>query len=249
MKRLLIALQLLTILPVRMEFAAHELRSAVACFPLVGAVQGGVLVAVAFVASILLEGELTGLNAAIVLAALTLTNGGFHLDGFADTVDGLAGGNTPEERLKIMKDHTTGAIGVVFIVLLLVLKYAAIKAALEVEGVCAYTLLFLFPLVGRWAMVPVSALTKYAREGGGLGSAFCSASAETLFFATAVTLLATGLLAGLAPLAVIAVLLGLLYFTASFFREKLGGATGDVFGFVSELGEVFFLIGAVMLAG
>ncbi|MBE9529195.1 MAG: adenosylcobinamide-GDP ribazoletransferase, partial [Proteobacteria bacterium] len=193
MKRLLIALQLLTILPVRAQFEPRDFRSAVAFFPIVGALQGCVLVVVAYVSTMLLEGTATGLTGALVLAALALTNGGFHLDGFADTVDGLAGGNSAEERLKIMSDHTTGAIGVVFIVLLLILKYAAISAALALEGGAGYggyALLFLFPVVGRWAMVPVSALSEYAREGGGLGAAFCAASAETLFFATAITLIA-----------------------------------------------------------
>jgi cobalamin synthase len=44
-------------------------------------------------------------------------------------------------------------------------------------------------------------------------------------------------------------LLGALYFIAAFFRRKLGGATGDVLGFVSEIGELLFLVGAVLLAG
>lgn len=249
MKRLLIALQLLTILPVRMEFSPRDFRSAVALFPVVGALQGSVLVVVAYISTMLLESTATGLIGALVLVALTCTNGGFHLDGFADTVDGLAGGNSPEERLKIMGDHTTGAIGVVFIVLLLILKYAAIVAALGLESSVGYALLFLFPVVGRWAMVPVSALSEYARAEGGLGAAFCSASVETLFFATLVTLGAAWLLSGLGALTVIALLLGALYFIAAFFRRKLGGATGDVLGFVSEIGEVLFLVGAVLLAG
>ncbi len=249
MKRFLIALQLLTILPVRKQFAPHELRSAVAAFPLIGALQGGLLAGVAFVANVLLDNGSSGLVSALVLVALTLTNGGFHLDGFADTVDGLAGGHNPKERLKIMGDHTTGAIGVVFVVLLLILKYSAIKAALEADGCASYALLFLFPVAGRWVMVPLSALSVYAKKSGGLGAAFCGASAETLFFASAVTFILSGILAGLGSLAVLAVLLGCIYFTARFFGKRLGGITGDVLGFVSEIGEVFFLTGLLMVIG
>ena len=55
------------------------------------------------------------------MIASVLLTGALHEDGFADTCDGLGGGWTPEERLRIMKDSrigTYGALGLVFLILL-----------------------------------------------------------------------------------------------------------------------------------
>ena len=124
MERFFIALQFLTVFRVKknIEVTGDGLASSMAYFPLVGALQGLLLAAVYS----LISG--TGLlqdsvAVAIVLLVLVLTNGALHLDGFADTVDGIAGGKTPEERLRIMRDSSVGAVGVVFLVLLLLIKY------------------------------------------------------------------------------------------------------------------------------
>ncbi|MBI3398405.1 MAG: adenosylcobinamide-GDP ribazoletransferase, partial [Deltaproteobacteria bacterium] len=111
MKGFIYALQLLTIIPIKIKDAVDErdLGKSTAFFPLVGAVQGAILVAANLLFSKFLPHDITSV---LVLTVLILTNGGFHLDGFADTIDGLTGGSTKEERLDIMKDSRIGAIGV-----------------------------------------------------------------------------------------------------------------------------------------
>ena len=47
----------------------------------------------------------------LLIVLLVLLTRGLHQDGLADTLDGLAGGRTPAERLPIMRDPRIGAVG------------------------------------------------------------------------------------------------------------------------------------------
>jgi adenosylcobinamide-GDP ribazoletransferase len=212
-----------------------------AWYPVVGAVQGLIAAVVWYVLSGWLSG---GVMAAVILGVLTLSNGGFHLDGFADTVDGLAGGSTPEERLRIMRDHTTGAVGVVFIVLVLIIKYAALASV--PSGSVPYVLIA-FPAAARWAMVPVSCWSPYARKTGGLGAAYANNSTGVLASATIAVVVISVLFVGLCSLPVLAVIGAAAWLMTRFFKGKLGGVTGDVYGFVNESAEVLFLLGALVI--
>lgn len=237
MRRFFLALQFLTLFRVRknIPFEPADLGRSMHYFPLVGALQGVLLLFFWYVLSTLLPDNLvTG----ILLLVLVLTNGGLHVDGFADTVDGLAGGKTPEDRLRIMKDSSTGAIGTLFVVLLLLIKFLALQ---EMPFEVKAQAIVAFPMVGRWAMVPL-ALLPYARGTGGLGAAFAGCGRGVVVRATIFTAVAVALLFGALALALVALLGIIIYMSSKFFRRKTGGVTGDIFGFHSEAAEVVFLV-------
>ncbi len=238
MKRFIIALQFLTVFRVKkeVEVTREDLAASMRYFPLVGAVQGTILVISSYLLSGLLPGNVVAGMAILILA---LTNGGLHLDGFADTIDGLAGGRTKEERLRIMRDSSTGAIGVAFVVLLILLKYLAL-AGMPMEA--KRPALFMFPVMGRWAMVPMARWSRYARDSEGLGAAFAGNTTATFITATALGAALLALAMGLLSLLLMLLLGAAVYVLSAFFRKKLGGVTGDVFGFQSEVAEVLFLI-------
>ncbi|MBI5236270.1 MAG: adenosylcobinamide-GDP ribazoletransferase [Deltaproteobacteria bacterium] len=240
MKRLILAIQFLTIVPIKKGLAPDkgDLARSMAFFPVVGAMQGGILAAIDYGLSGILPQTVVS---AILLAALALINNGLHLDGFADTVDGLAGGNTPDERLRIMRDSSVGALAVVALILLILIKFLSIN---EMNGSSRTAVIFIFPVIGKWCMVLLSCLAPPAREDG-LGASFTANSYSTFVVATGLTVAASWLLLGLGSLAVIGVMAVWTYLIAIFFKRKLGGITGDVFGFHSELSEgltlIFFL--------
>jgi adenosylcobinamide-GDP ribazoletransferase len=230
-----LALSFLTILPVprRQTAADPELAAAMAWFPLVGLLLGGVLTLAAQGLSQILPAPATAALVVTLLAAITRA---LHLDGLADTLDGLGGGQTREASLRIMKDHAVGAFGAVGLVLALLLKYSLVLGLLEVGGI---TFLLLFPVISRSAMVLLAYLSPYARPEGGLGEAMTTlTTGRTLVLAGGSTVLIVALAGqgrGLAALAAAAVLT---WGLARYFRHRLGGVTGDVFGAVNEVMEI-----------
>src|SRR5258708_20357268 len=112
---------------------------------------------VAIVTSIrVLPGDLIAFLALFTWVALT---GGLHLDGLADSCDGLLATVTPERRLEIMKDPRAGSWAVAGIALLLLGKWIALR---DVQP----ALLILPPVLGRWAMVLAAAGFPTARTSG-----------------------------------------------------------------------------------
>jgi adenosylcobinamide-GDP ribazoletransferase len=242
-KSFFLALQLLTIIPVKIKDTAEEreLGRSTAFFPLVGAVQGIILVAANLLFSRFLP---TDIASGLVLVVLILTNGGFHLDGFADTIDGLAGGNTKEERLHIMKDSRIGAIGVVAIVLLLLVKFLCINfLTSHLSPLTSNYILFLLPVMGRWSMVPMAYWADYAKPTGGLGKTFTEHTGLREFLVSTVfALSASVILLSWYGLVYAGIIFIAVYLLTVFFKRKLGGVTGDVFGFQSEISEVIYLV-------
>ncbi len=234
-----LALTFLTILPwpVRRQATAGELAAAMAWFPLVGLVVGGIL---ALTAAVGLERWPGAAVAGVLVALLALLTRGLHLDGLADTLDGLGGGQTRADALRIMKDHAVGAFGAVGIATLVVLKYGLLVAVLERR---ALELLLLFPLASRFAMVLLAYLSPYARPEGGLGQAMATlVTGRTLAWAAGSAVLLAGLIGpvrGMVALAVVSALTGGL---AVYFRRRLGGITGDVCGAINEVMEVVALM-------
>jgi len=235
----------LTILPFPTKKGATEadLARATAYFPLVGALLGGVLLLSARLLAALWSPPTVN---ALVLILWGLLTGGLHLDGLADTVDGLCGGTTREEKLAIMKDSRLGVFGAAALFGLLLLKFSLLGelggAALRcTQGRPYGDALLLAPTLGRWAMVYAVSFFPSAREGG-MGHLFkrhCGWRELTL--ATATALGCALLLLGPWGFAVVG---GLWLAVAGMgwaLTHALGGLTGDTYGALCEVGEVLTL--------
>lgn len=168
------------------------------------------------------------LHAALLLTAWVLLSGGLHLDGLADSADAWLGGFGDRERtLTIMKDPRSGPIAVVTLVLVLLLKFAALLALIDQHhGVY----LLVVPLIGRAALLGLFLTTPYARAGG-LGQALAdhlprSAGKRVL----ALSALACVLLAGLNGVFAL-IMAGLAFaWLRQVMLRRLGGTTGDTAG-------------------
>ena len=117
--------------------------------------------------------------AALAIAVETVLTGAIHVDALADIADGLGAG-TRERALEVMRDAHIGAFGAVALVIDLVVKVAAVVAALELE----HTVLL---LVGAWAAgrsAPLAlALLPYARSGPGSGRALTDGARTPILLA------------------------------------------------------------------
>ena len=233
-----LAVQFLTRLPVphNVRYSPQALGWSVVCYPLVGLLVGGLL--------LLLRGVLADagplLAAALLLLAWVGVTGGLHLDGLADCADAWVGGQNDRERsLAIMKDPCSGPIAVAALVLLLLVKFAALA---ELPPGAAAALLWA-PLAGRAALPFLLLTCAYVRPRG-LGSPL----AENLPRRPAwlvVALAWLGLLVFLGPWPALAAALAVWWLRGLMVR-RLGGCTGDTLGASVEIVEAAVLVAAVL---
>lgn len=232
-----IAFQFLTAIPLfpARQFESKELARSMAAFPWVGAALG----AMGVVFYLLVGQHLPPLlNGALLVALGALATGGFHLDGVADTVDGLAGGWTPEKSLEIMKDSRVGALGAVALCLVLVTKAIAFGS---LEGGDLIAALIFVPAVGRSAAVYLAWKSPYARAEGGLGSPYTQHLRQSAVTTALVSSAGLCLLGGWRGFVAWAVVFGYVALLKGWMRRRLGGVTGDILGFSVETGEILAL--------
>lgn len=238
-----IALQFLSSLPVRLPVMPEpeQLGRSLLFYPLVGLLFGALL----WLLDALLTGTPLLLHAALLLTAWVLLSGGLHLDGLADSADAWLGGFGDRERtLLIMKDPRSGPIAVITLVLVLLLKFAALLALIEQgQGL----MLILVSVLGRAALLGLFLTTPYVRAGG-LGQALADhlprrAGWQVLLGCALGCVLVAGWSGVFALLVASAVFIGL----RQVMVRRLGGCTGDTAGALLELLEVAVLVGIVLV--
>lgn len=241
----LAALQFLTVIPspLRREATPRQIGRSLVYFPIIGLAIGGGLYGLDRLLALALPSALVNI---LLLVALVLITGANHLDGFIDTCDGMAAGRSPEERLEIMRDRRAGSFGVVGACCLLLVKYVSL---LFLPGPCRMAGLLLMPVLSRWAMVYSIFAYPYARKAG-MGQIFKEgASWQRLTIATLIALAISVALMKLLGLALMAGIWLILVAMAIFLRRRLGGLTGDTYGAINEVIEVFVLILVPLIAG
>ncbi len=239
MRNIGIAFGLMTTLPFRLpdDWSAGDSGRAAVWYPLVGLVVGALTWLAWRSASLVFPPLVTGIIALAVWVALT---GGLHLDGLADCCDGLFASAAPERRLEIMKDPHVGAFGVIGLILVLLLKAAALAS---LTSVASFAILLAASLA-RWCILPAG-LFPPARSSG-MGVDFASGFRRAFLLWGAIIPLAVAILLGwrgvLSALAGISAAALILWFA----KSRIGGVTGDVFGMSVEVVELVVLLAFVV---
>jgi adenosylcobinamide-GDP ribazoletransferase len=241
---LALALSWLTVLPVPAPGVVDRAvaRRALYWAPAVGAALG--LLAAGVLAGLPALGAPPLLAGLVVVATLAWVTRGMHLDGLADTADGLGCYGEPQRALAVMRDGAAGPFAVVTLVLVLTTQAAALGALAETARLLA---VLLAVTAGRVAMGWCTRTAVPPARPDGLGALVAASQPPAVPLAWTVALLAAGLAAvperpwqgvltvGFAALVVVA-------FSAHT-RRRLGGVTGDVLGAASELATTVILVG------
>jgi adenosylcobinamide-GDP ribazoletransferase len=241
LKPLICAWQFLTAVPVSRDFhepAPNELAGSMLWYPFVGILLGSLVAVTDVLLAWWLPREAVAALLILLLVAMTR---GLHQDGLADTLDGLAGGRTPSDRLNIMRDPRLGAIGATGLFLSLILRYGAL---VSIPDPLRFPVLLCMPAIGRWGMVVGAYGASYARAEGGLAAPFLEhLSGMHVLGATVVVAVAMAWSMGAIP-AVAALVAGGLFsrIATTFYQHMFGGITGDTLGATNELVEVTFLL-------
>jgi adenosylcobinamide-GDP ribazoletransferase len=237
----MLALGLLTILPVRARMDPRGLGAAAAWFPVVGALVGAGAGGVWLAAESLLGATVAGVLAVIWLVVLS---GGLHLDGLADCADALGVRGGRERRLAVMRESTIGAFGTLAIVLYALLLTAAAGGLPRDDALLT---LVLAGALGRWSAVAHAAAGRPARRDG-LGAAF-SVTRPAVAIATAAAAFAAFALAGLDGLVALVAAIAVVAAMTAWAHRTLGGRTGDTLGAAIALTELMTVLVLLGLRG
>jgi adenosylcobinamide-GDP ribazoletransferase len=255
----LVAVQFLTRLPVpRLDgFQASWLSESARYFPVVGVLVGLLGTGAWWLGSLCFP---PAVAVGLMMCATLLVTGAFHEDGLADTCDGFGGGRTREATLAIMKDSRIGAYGAIGIVMMLGLKWSALvslpHSALPIIVIGAH-------MTSRWCAIGLIWRLPYVREdadakskplAGGLSildwllsgalGALMLLGAALLFDPSADFPWARILVGGTAFALAGTALAG------AYFKNQIGGYTGDCLGAAQQVSELSFLLATLgILAG
>ncbi|MBB6270351.1 adenosylcobinamide-GDP ribazoletransferase [Pedobacter cryoconitis] len=233
---------------------AHSLPDSIRYLPVVGWIVG-MITAIVFMGTAYLFGETIAVLLAMV--ASVLLTGAFHEDGFADVCDGFGGGWAKEKILLIMKDSRLGTYGVVGLLLLMGLKFAALLQLFTETFIYANTIttigLFIVAhSLSRFAAITVVFNHSYARiEESKASGAVEKGRQVNLIAAGIFTLIPlVALTVYLAQPVLLMIIVPVLLFSlylGAYYKKWIGGYTGDCLGAVQQLTEVIIYLSYILI--
>lgn len=214
-----------------------------AFFPAVGFFLGMIVWGLDNLFSLILPYSLTNV---FVVAALAWLSRGLHLDGLADSADGLLGSMDRQQSLTIMKDSRIGTFGTLALLGVVVLKLRALDLLF---GGGRTQALLLSPMFARWACVIMAYKAPPARDEG-LGALFMQGvQFREVVFASLFTLAVGLLTAGFLNLFLLVLLAAITLMATRYCEHRLGGVTGDTMGAIGEIVETTTFYVFASLAG
>lgn len=218
------------------KWSPQDFSNCVPYFPLIGLIIGAVL---ALVNYCLMAVSLPDfLRCVLLILTEIIITGGLMYDGYMDTADGVFSARTRERMLEIMKDSHVGSNAVLAVVVLILLKvgiYLAIPAGSLTKVLIAMS------VATRTFMVFYIVNFPYARKDG-IGKLF-KQYAKPIYSYVAVILCVIFLaLCGTRFLFVALLCLFVTFLVARYLTKMLGGLTGDTYGALTEVGNVFYLL-------
>ena len=266
MKGFLLLLSFMTRIPMpKIDYDEEKLGKSMKLFPLVGVVIGFILLFFSILFSYVLKNLSFSAFLPIIILVVILTDlistGALHLDGLADTFDGIFSYRSKHKMLEIMKDSRLGSNGALALILYFLIKFVLLYSLLmEDQGETVFAVLT-YPVVARLCSVISCASAPYAR-GSGMGKTFVdNTKTSGVVIATLITVVYSGavlfymmgsqfnyflpldlFMKSFGVNLLIIAILGLFAFSFSkLIERKIGGITGDTLGALLEISSLVYL--------
>ena len=266
MKGFLLLLSFMTRIPIpKTDYDEEKLGKSMKYFPVVGIIVGFILLFFCIIFNFIFNNlnYSTVLPLMILVVILTdlITTGALHLDGLADTFDGIFSYRSKHKMLEIMKDSRLGSNGALALILYFLLKFILLfSLTIESREGAVYAIMT-YPVVARFCSVVSCASSPYAR-GSGMGKTFVdNTKACGLIVAAIITILYTTgmvfmpfilftnyllpmqfIIKTISIIVVIVLLLGIFaYAFSKLIERKIGGITGDTLGALLEISSLVYI--------
>jgi len=239
-KQLIILIQFMTRIPVfvNVEYDEEKLGKSIKYFPLVGAIIGIFLYGIN-----ILAGKITvnrQIAAIIIIIAEIFITGLIHIDGLADTADGLFSYAEKEKILEIMKDSRVGTNGAVALIL-----YFMTKVILLSEIRPEY--IILYPVISRLSTSINAGLGEYARKNGMSNEIIAKNGKKEAGISIIITMILSFIILKVKGLIILIFAILFILLLMKGVKRKIGGITGDTMGASLELTSILVLLAGVVL--
>ncbi len=240
-------------IPAGAEHSQEILNRSRKYFPLIGLIIGAIGALTFLISNTVFS---TQLSIALSMVASILATGAFHEDGFADTCDGLGGGWSTEQVLKIMKDSRVGTYAAVGLIAILGVKFLALSQLATISTGSFLSALLIGHIVSRQLSSSVIEQFDYVQD---IDQSKVKPITEThlsdqdrnvSYISSAVSVFVLTLLShyiSLIDMALcIAIAFGVQQIFARYCEKRIGGYTGDVLGAIQQLTEVCLYLGLLI---
>ncbi|MFC1670404.1 adenosylcobinamide-GDP ribazoletransferase [Spirochaetota bacterium] len=234
----ILQLQFLTRIPVpfKVKFDSRAFARGVIFSPVIGLIIGSLLGGVYLILNL---ADNKVLAVIFTVAAEIFITGALHLDGLADTCDGIFSNRPKKEILKIMSDPRIGTNGTIALVLFIIIKIALLYSLGDIYIV---RYIIAMPIISRMNIAWSAGISAYARNDEGMGKCIIEHTGiKEIVITTVIALIfAIPFLGIISAVVIIASILFVIAFTV-YLKKRIGGITGDVFGAVIELTGIIYL--------
>ena len=238
----LILISFFTRIPIgrKLEFKEENFIKALNLYTLIGAVIGFLLA----LTYLIFNNQISFLRGLVITIMYIVITGGIHLDGAADTADGLLSGRTGDRIFDIMSDSHIGAFGVIALILIILSQFVLFSLS-SIETV------FMMPIAGRASTIAACWNKKYAKNTKGMGTAFIENINIRVLLVNLTILFVFSMLSWYRTIIFTACFAAIAfsYFISTLIDEKIGGMTGDTCGAVAEISQILFMITVLFLKG
>ncbi len=241
MNSFLVGLQFLTRIHVsdNTVWKDEEFGKSVIWFPIYGWIIG---LFMSFIYYVMKPLDVPYLTSFLIVIGELFLSGGTLADGLMDSSDGLFSGRSRERSLEIMKDSLIGSFGMLSILIFINL-YTLSLGSIDVP---LYMILIAAPTLGRLNLVLSICEYPYARPYG-MGKAFATYRSKYALEGAFLFAILPALYFGWVYLILAGVSLLTGLYLNRWIVHKIGGTTGDTYGFVTEITEVLLALAFVLL--